>query len=252
MWFKKVLIINAVVLISQGGLAQVANNSITSAKIKNNSVTSVDIRNFTIKNIDIKRNALTGTKIKNGSITGEDLANQTITSEQLANGAIDGAHLSDALLSDLVGAVGSIQLSFPDTSAATAATVYCAPNEEAIAASCGCNNPNNNGTTRNWGVMVDCRPFAGGAQAFCAVDSYLYKSYLPSPLAWVEATCLSVTDLAGRSVNTASGLIVSAQKKSDERLDSKAGSKERAVNPEEQRLQFIQLEQQRIDQILAK
>lgn len=252
MWFKKILIFNAVVLISQGGLAQVANNSITSVKIKNNSVASWDIKNYTIRNIDIKSNALTGTKIRNGSITGQDLANQTITSEHLADGSIDGAHLSEALLSDLSGVVASIQLSFPDTSAASAATVYCAANEEAIAASCGCNNANNNGIMRNWGVMVDCRPFAGGAAAFCAADSYLYKSYLPSPLAWVEATCLSVTDLAGRNVKTAIGSIVSSQKKSDELLDGKTESKERTYNPEEQRLRFIQLEQQRIDQILAK
>ena len=262
MSIKNTIIISTLAFASHLCVAQVANNSVTSASITNGTITASDIKKETIKGaqiknstltgLDIKNSSLTGLDIKNSSLTGDNLANGAITGEKLADGAVDGTHLSEGLATVLIGAVGDIKLTFPDAIATTAAFVACQDNEEAIAASCGCNNASNDGVNRNWGVMLDCRPFDGGAVAYCSFDSLLYKNYLPMPFAFVEATCLSVTDIAGRRIETVNGLPANSLSYDDKELGAESETPDRIGKLEEKRLQILQQEKQRLEHILAR
>ena len=265
---KKIFIIISILFASQSGLAAVADNSITSAKIKNGTITSSDIKRETIKGAQIKNNSLTGTDIRNNSLTGGDIKNgsltdadlkdDAITSEKLREGAVELSHLSEEVLGIVeTGVSGSvIDLSFPADYAETAVAAYCPEYMGAVAASCSCNN-NNDGVEANWGVMVQCSFNAYSAFAYCAADSFLYDSYLPSPTASVMATCVSINNISvdGETISAESStdaMSVSSLSSADEEPDLQTKRADNVRKTEEKRLGILQQEQLRLDRILAR
>ncbi|MCH8821676.1 hypothetical protein IID23_04125, partial [Patescibacteria group bacterium] len=85
-------------------VADVPNNSVTSAKIVNGAVTSADlatgaintlkIKNYTIRGIDIAPGNITSAAIKDGTVTGVDIAADTITAADIAADAVGTSELA--------------------------------------------------------------------------------------------------------------------------------------------------------------
>lgn len=67
------------------GLAEIANNSITSEKIANDTITTADLAN----------DSVTGDKIVNDTITGSDIATDAVGSDEIAAGAVNTSELAN-------------------------------------------------------------------------------------------------------------------------------------------------------------
>jgi hypothetical protein len=73
----------------------IAGETNVTADIADNSVTSAKIANWTITNVDIANDSITGAKIADWTITTEDLANNSVTSEKIVDGEVKNSDIAD-------------------------------------------------------------------------------------------------------------------------------------------------------------
>ena len=176
-------------LLSSLATAQTATNIICTS-----CVGPTDIATNAVTASEIAANAVTTEEIADGTVRSVDIANANVTSAKIANGTVALVDLSPALQALQLSAIATFSTLGTPSAAEGVVGAVCPSDRIVVSASCSCDEE---GGTRNYGVLQSCRVQGSGAVAACFPDGNTYDPFAPWPLAIVMPLCLGATSVNG-------------------------------------------------------
>ena len=155
------------------GTAELANDSVTSAKIVDGTIVAGDIANGAVTNLKLADDAVTSAKILDGTIVSGDIAANTITDANIAENAVGASELADDAVDTAAIADGAV------TSAKIAANTITADDiaPNAVGASELANN-----AVDTAAIADDAVTAAKLADNLVRTESVMHSSTMPASL----------------------------------------------------------------------